>query len=257
MISLGPAGIGSKGVRLEEIHKKGLNAAEVAFTYGVRTSKEDAIEYGERAKKLGIRLSVHAPYYINLNSSDKGKKEASIKRLLQACERGNDLGADYIVFHPGYYGKDKREDTFVKIVESIERVMKVVKEEKWKVKLAPEMMGKVNVFGGVDEILGLVKDLGCDCCVDFAHIYARNNGKIDYDEVLKRVSGHIHAHFSGIEFTDKGEKKHKITDSEFITELGEGLKRNKVNDITIINESPADLEDSVKTKKIFEKLGLM
>ena len=257
MISLGPAGIGSKGIRLEEINKEGLNAAEVAYTYGVRTNKEDAIEQGKRAKKLGIRLSVHAPYYVNLNSSDKKKLEASINRILQCCDRGNDLGADYIVFHPGYYGKDKVSDAYVRIADSISKIIKVVKENNWKVKLAPEMMGKINVFGSADEVLRLSKELGCDYCVDFAHIFARNLGKIDYDEVFNKIrNNHIHAHFSGIEYTDKGEKNHNITTEKIITELGEALKRNNIKDITIINESPDDLNDSVKTKKVFEKIGL-
>src|SRR3989344_7328482 len=125
-IKLGPAGIGSVKEAesvLEEYHKKGIQAAEIPFTYAVFIKhKEDAVRIGKKAKELGIELSIHAQYWINLNSEEKEKREATKKRILDCCEIGEKLGAKVVVFHPGYYlnkGKDE---------ESKERSYQIIKE---------------------------------------------------------------------------------------------------------------------------------
>lgn len=257
-MKLGPAGIGSKGERLNDIKNSGLNAAEVEFVYGVKMDNKTAEKIGKTAKELDIKLSVHCPYYINLNSEDKQKIGASRTRILQSCERGHHLGAEYIVFHPGYYGKDSKEETYETIKEQIKKIQEAIKEKKWKVKLAPETTGKINVFGTIDEILKLVKDTKCSLCIDFAHLKARNNGKINYDELFKKLKNfdYIHSHFSGIEYGPKGEKWHIITSESVLKELGSAIKKNHIKNITIINESPDPLGDSIKTKSVFKKLGL-
>ena len=122
-VRFGPAGIG--GVKqaadnLKEYKEAGFSAAEVEFTYSVYIKKnEDAKRIGAEAKKLGIMLSVHAPYYINLLSEDKKKIEASKKRILACCERGHYLGAKYIVFHAAYYGKYDKEKAYAFVKKQI------------------------------------------------------------------------------------------------------------------------------------------
>jgi len=258
MIKFGPAGLG--GVKeaeenLKHFHQLGLTACEIAFTYGVYIkNKEDAVRIGKAAKKLGIQLSIHAPYWINLNSKEKRKIEESKKRILNCCEIGNFLGADCVVFHPGYYGKMDKEETYEIIKNNIIDIQKTIKQKKWKIKLAPETTGKLNVFGSINEILRLVKETGCIFTLDFAHIYARSNGKISYEEIYKPFShfNSLHCHFSGIVFGLKGEKHHKITPENELKKLLSALPRNK--DIVIINESPDPVGDSVKALKIWQNL---
>ena len=163
-IKFGPAGLG--GVKeaekvLEEYHKLGFRACEIAFTYSVYIkNKEDAERIGKKAKELGISLSIHASYFVNLNSAEKEKREATKKRILACCEVGEWLGAKRVVFHPGYYGKDNREKAYDVIKDGIKDIMKEVKRNKWNIKICPETMGKVNDFGSVEEISNLVRDTG-------------------------------------------------------------------------------------------------
>lgn len=252
--SAGTAGLGyEKG--LEKCSKLGLKALECEFVYGVKMSNEEAKKIGAIAKKLNISLSVHAPYFINLASLEKPKVYASKTRILQSCERAHHLNAKYIVFHAGFYGKKTKEEIYDIIKKEIIDLQKTIKEKKWKVVLAPEVTGKASQFGDVDELLMLKKETKCHLTVDFSHIKARNNGKIDYDELFKKIKniGHIHSHFSGIEWTEKGERRHLITDKDYIKEfLGYVVKYGV--DITIINESPDTFGDCVKTKNILEKL---
>lgn len=254
-IRFGPAGLGSvKDAinNLNEFHKLGLRACEIAFTYGVYIKdKNDALKIGEHAKKLGIQLSIHAPYWINLNSKEKVKIEQSKKRILKCCEVGSYLNANKIVFHPGYYLGMCEEETYENIKREILDVQKEIKKNKWKVKLCPETTGKVNVFGKEDEILRLVKETNCGFTIDFSHLWARTQGKMSYKEMYEKVKSfkELHCHFSGIEFGEKGEKKHIKTPKEQFKKLISILPKNK--DITIINESPYPVEDSVIGLKLF------
>jgi len=256
MIRLGPAGSPMKSTLdgLGYIKKIGLNAMEVEFTYGVRMQNELAKEIGKLAEKLDISLSVHAPYYINLASADKEKIESSKKRILDSCERAHYLKASHVVFHPGFYGKLKENECYEIIKKEIIEMQDIIKENKWKTELAPETTGKKSQFGSLSEILKLRDEIKCSICVDFAHLHARNSS-INYTSVFDQLSGlrHIHSHFSGIEFTEKGERRHLIMKkSDFIHLAREILKRK--TDITIICESPITWEDSLKMKEILEEL---
>lgn len=255
MIEFGPGGLG--GVKeavsnLERYHKLGLKACEIEFTYGVylKPGMPEIEKIKETSRKLGIRLSIHAPYWINLNSEDRKKIEQSKKRIIDCCEVGELLGCECVVFHPGYYGKKSRQETYEIIKKEIIEMHEVIKENKWKIKLAPETTGKVNVFGTVEEILRLVKDTKCGFTVDFSHLMARVQGKTSYKEIYEHFKSFdsLHCHFSGIEWTSKGEKNHKLTEEKEIKELLAVLPKNK--DITIINESPDPVGDSVKSKSM-------
>jgi deoxyribonuclease-4 len=255
-IKFGPAGLGSVKTAekvLEEYYSKGFRACEIAFTYGVYIKKEeDAKKIGKKAKELGISLSIHAPYYINLNSEEDSKIEASKKRILDCCRVGEILGAKRVIFHPGYYGKN-REKAYENIKKGIQDILAVIKREKWKIKLAPETMGKVNVFGSIDEISRLVKETDCSFCIDFAHILARDK-IVDYEKVKKLfLHKEWHIHFSGIIYGEKGEKKHKTTEKK----EWEGLLNNLPKDkkLIIINESPTMIDDSLEGIYLSEKFN--
>lgn len=254
MIRIGPAG--SKGLGnekgLEKVRSLGLNAMEIEFTYGVRMLAGKAKKIGRMAKDFDIELSVHCPYYINLASSDNAKVLASKKRILDSCQKAHLLGARYAVFHAGFYQDRAKKDTYSRIRKEIKDIAMSVKGKKWNVMLAPETTGKKSQFGDIDELLALRKETGCELCVDFAHLLARD-GRIDYNNIFDKLKGmdHIHAHFSGIEYTQKGERKHLLTEKKAITPLVKKILEHHI-DITIINESPDPIGDSLKTKEVFD-----
>jgi deoxyribonuclease IV len=256
-IVFGPSGLGpvaSASKILELMKKQGILACEIAFTYGVYIKKEDAIEIGKKAKELRIFLSIHAPYYINLNSDDKKKIFMSKKRILDCCEIAHYIGAKRVVFHAGFYGKIERGKAYENIKEGILELMEEVKKKKWNVELCPEVMGKINVFGSIDEISRLIKETGCGCCIDFAHILARY-GERKFEEVKKAFpQKKWHVHFSGINYGEKGEKNHIPTEKkewETLFEFLNGLDK----EIVLICEAPDPLGDVVKGKGIWNRLS--
>ena len=261
-IRLGPAGLGAKlgdaAESLERYHKMGIRACEIPFTYGIFIKedkhKKEIKEIKEAAKKFDIKLSIHTPYWLNLNSKEKIKIEASKKRILDCCKIGELLGAEIVVFHAGFYGGMDKEECYHNIKKAIIEIMDKIKKEKWKIKIAPETMGKLNVFGTPEEILRLVKETGCSFCLDFAHMHARSIGKSSYSKIYEQFKQFpkLHCHFSGINFGSKGEISHKLTPESEIKKLLEALPKGK--DITIINESPDPVGDSLKSKRILESI---
>src|SRR3989344_7035422 len=254
MIKIGPAGTSGLGYEdgLAKCKELNLEALEVEFTHGIHMNNATAKEIGELAKKSNVELSIHCPYFINLASTEKSKVNASKKRILDSCERGNYLNAKYSVFHAGFYQKFSKEGCYSLVKKEIIDMNKVIKKNKWNVVLAPETTGKRSQFGSVDELLRLRKETKCELCIDFSHIKARDN-KIDYDELFKKLKNinHLHCHFSGIEYTEKGERRHLITPENEIRELLKYIKKyNK--DVTIINESPDPFGDCAKTKKLLK-----
>lgn len=253
-ISFGPSGLGAVKTAeetLEYFHTLGIRACEIAFTYSVYIKEQDAPRIGKKAKELGIELSIHAPYFVNLNSSDKLKIEATKKRILDCCKIGELLGAKVVVFHSGYYSKDK-EESYQNIKNGVIEILKEIKDKGWKIKIAPETMGKVNVFGSLEEIRRLVDDTGCSYCIDFAHILARDKS-VDYEKVkMLFPEEEWHVHFSGIIYGDLGEKSHRKTEKKEWETLLNNLPKDKK--IRIVNESPTNVEDCVEGLEIYEKL---
>lgn len=257
-ILFGPAGSAGLGNEEGVKHAKelGLGAFEVEFTYGVRMSNAEAKRVGDIAKSLGVKLSVHGPYYINLASKENLKVAASKARILQSCERAHYLGASPVVFHSGFYQGKSEEEVYNLVKNEIIDLQKTIAQKKWNVALAPEITGKPSQFSGLDSLLKLKKETGCEICVDFAHLYARNNGKIDYDEVFGKIKNlsHIHCHFSGITFTEKGERAHIPMTKEFFMPLAKAIKKHKPKSMTIINESPYVFDDAVSMQKWLNSL---
>ncbi|MCK4670104.1 MAG: TIM barrel protein [Nanoarchaeota archaeon] len=256
-ILFGPAGNVAEGAlaSVKEVDAMNLGAMEFAFTYSVWMRNDIAKQIKKENKKLDVKLSVHAQYWINLNSSDKDKIEASKKRILKACEKAHHMGAKHVVFHPGFYVKDTPEVTYEQIKQGLIDIQLVLKEKGWDdVKLACETTGKMSQFGTVEELKRLKKEIGTEICVDFAHLYARALGKKSYDELVKQFKGEtLHAHFSGITFGKRGELKHVNMEEKDIIALLKALKKYKIS-CTIISESPITYKDSLKMKKIWEKI---
>lgn len=257
-INFGPSGLGSVKdaiKNLERYRSFGLKACEISFTYSIYIqNKKEAEQIGEAAKKLGIKLSIHAPYWINLNSEDREKIEKSKQRILKCFEVGTWLNAERVVFHAGFYGKRTKEETYENIKNEILELKKIIKEKEYTPKLAPEIMGKINVFGSIEEIAKIVEETKCEFCIDFAHILARYKD-YKFEEVFEKFKKYneLHIHFSGISYGEKGEKNHIKTQEEEFRKLISKLPKNK--EITIINESPIPIEDSIMGVRILNELS--
>lgn len=253
-VIFGPAGLGPVKTALqtlEKYHKLGFKACEIAFTYSVYIKEKETEAIKNKTEELGIELSIHAPYFVNLNSAEKEKREATKKRILDCCKIGELLGAKTVVFHPGYYGKNKGE-SYENIKKGIVEIMNEIEKNRWKIKIAAETMGKVNVFGSVEEISNLVKETGCSFCIDFAHVLARDKS-VDYEKIEHLFpQKDWHVHFSGIVYGEKGEKHHRTTERKEWEALLKNLPHDKT--IRIINESPTMVEDAVEGLKIYERL---
>lgn len=251
MIRIGPAGSGGLG-NLEGIRKvvrMKLDCMEVEFTHGVRMSLEDARQAGALAKTKGITLSVHAPYYINLASAEREKIQASRQRILDSCQKAHALGARKVVLHAGFYQRKTAGQTYALIKKAIVEIQEIISKNKWKVQLCPETTGKPSQFGSLDELLKLMRETGCGICVDFAHLYAREQGSLDYAGVLKKLPNKFHAHFSGIAYGPKGERRHLKTTKNFFEPLARELIKQNA-DVTLINESPQPFKDAAMMKRL-------
>jgi len=255
IIRIGPAGSDGLGYlkALDKAARLGLDCLEVAFTYGVRMQEKEAETVGAAALAKDILLSVHAPYYINLATTDESKLAASRARILASCRMAHAMGARNVVFHAGFYLGDSAGRTFARIARSIEKLQAVLQKNRWPLALCPETTGKLSQFGSLDECLLLASKTGCGLTVDFSHLLARAAGDLDYGEVLDRLPRHFHAHFSGIDYGPKGERRHIKTTPAFFRPLAEALVSRKL-DITLISESPRPYPDAGMMKRIIGKL---
>ncbi|MEM0063541.1 MAG: TIM barrel protein [Metallosphaera sp.] len=269
-IYLGPAGIpislrgkGSKEA-IKFISKIKLNAMEIEFVRGVKMSLKTSRELGEAAREYGVRLSVHAPYYINLCSPERDKVEASKRRIYESVERAHEMGADAIAIHAGYYGRFSEEQCYSMIKDSLIEIIDKMKENGIDgVKLGVETMAKETAFGTIDEVIRISKEVeGVIPYIDWSHTFARQGGKIDYDEILSRLEKelrltHINSHFQSLKFS-KGRfiDVHETVDKNAppFRPLAETLLKRDIS-ITLICESPKMEEDALVMKSILESLG--
>ncbi|MCX8158270.1 MAG: TIM barrel protein [Candidatus Diapherotrites archaeon] len=251
---------------IKEISKLGLDAMELEFVYGIKMSEQLAKKNKEEAVSKNISLSVHAPYYINLNAKDKRKLGLSKHNILQSCRVGHLASAKIVVFHPGFYlGEDKK-----KVYENIKSILveltDILKSEKIEIKLGLETTGKVSAFGTLEEILSLSEEVkNVFPVVDFAHLHARGNGLFktqkDVDNVLekipKRFLKDLHIHMSGINYSEKGERNHlNLQDKDNTLDFKIILRSLKSFNVsgTIISESPNLEDDALVMKRFWESL---
>lgn len=268
----GPAGIPHSTKQhdtvsgIERVAELGLDAMELEFVYGVRMKPEMAREVDETRKKKKISLSVHAPYYINLNAQEKRKLGLSKHNVLESCRIGSLAGAGIVLFHPGFYMKIEPPQVYEKIKGVLEEILDGLRKEKMDIRLGLETTGKGSAFGSLEENIQLSKELkGVYPVIDFSHIHARGNGmlkkKSDVEGVLekipKRFLENLHMHMSGINYAEKGERNHlnvedRGNDLDYKMIL-ECLHDFKVSG-TVISESPNLEEDALLMKKYYSKL---
>lgn len=214
---------------IQYLASQGLLAFEIGWVRSVRVSEKTCLQIKEAAIKAGVGLSVHAPYYINLNA-DQDEWPKSRKRLMDAAKAGFLAGATDIVFHPGSYFEQDPEQVLEVAIPRLNECSKELQSMDVEVTLRPETMGKGALLGSLDDTLIMSSEIdGVEPCLDFAHLHARaGDGSVNsYEEwsamldsyakaLGKSALDRLHCHLSGIEYSDKGEQNHlMLSDSDF------------------------------------------
>ena len=248
----------------------GLSALELAWVQSVRVSDETCAVIKKTAKEAGVALSVHAPYYINLNAQTKELLKGSLARLLAAARAGYKAGATDIIFHPGSYMKQDPDKVYPVARKRLAEVVDQLRAEKVDVTLRPETMGKGAMLGSLEETVQLARDIdGVLPCIDFAHLHARPgdgsfNSYEEFSASLKIVAAglgqrglqSLHIHLSGIDYGPGGEKKHlplKEADLKYkdlfkaLIDIGASGR--------ILCESPVMEEDALLMKRSYQRLA--
>ena len=250
---------------IRRIAELGLGCMEIEFVQGVRMGEAGARLVAETAAREGVKLSAHAPYFINLNAHNAHEPEkirASQDRLLQTARIGSICGAESIVFHPAFYLGDSPEEAYTTVKKYLEEVIHQLKRENNRVWVRPEIMGKGSQFGTIDEVLNLSTELeGVAPCIDFAHWHARTgefNSYPEFASILEQVKerlgkaalDNMHIHVAGINYGKKGEIRHlNLKESDFqYVELLKALKDYDVKGL-VICESPNLEEDALLLQK--------
>ena len=279
MIKFGPAGnpdnFYASGYKASTdmpkwLKETGLNAYEYQCSKGVKITEKTARELGKNAVQNGIALSVHSPYFISLSSVEKEKRDNSINYILSTLRAADYMGATRIVVHSGSCAKISRNDAMELAKDTIKRAVDAAKAEKLDhIRICPETMGKINQLGTVDEVIELCKiDEILMPCIDFGHVNAREIGSLnvieDFESICNKIQNELgeergknfHVHFTRIEFSAGGEKKHIVYDDDSFgpafDPFAEVIAKKNLTPV-IICESPGTQDiDSLTYKRILE-----
>lgn len=250
--------------------RMGLNAFEYQCGRGVRLGLDKAAKMAALAAERDILFSVHAPYYISMSSLEEDKRLNSIDYILQSCALVKALGGKRVIFHSGSCGKQSREAALEKALDTMRRVVDACDEAGFgDLTLCPETMGKIGQLGTLDEVLALCSvDPRITPCIDFGHLNARTLGGIqtkqDYADILDRMgevlgdarAEQFHVHFSRIEFTSGGEKRHwTFADTQFGPEplpLMELFAERGLRPVVICESAGTQAEDAQYLRRAYE-----
>jgi len=247
----------------------GLLTLELGWVQSVRVTEATCALIKAKSAEQGVTLSVHAPYFINLNA-DEEEWPKSRKRLMDAAHYGNLAGATDIIFHPGSYFERPPKDVLKVAIPRLKGCLAELRKAKNPVTIRPETMGKSAMLGSFEDTLEMSKAIkGVLPCLDFAHLHARPgdgtmNTVKEWTKLLeayqaslgKEALKHLHIHLSGIEYGPKGEKNHLA--------LGESdLKLNFLFQVLhdfdcggrILCESPIMEADAENMKKAWKKIS--
>jgi deoxyribonuclease-4 len=239
-----------------------LDAFELGWVRSVRVSEKTCATIKGTAEENDIALSVHAPYYINLNA-DEEEWPKSRKRLMDAAYYGNLAGATDIVFHPGSYFGNPPEDVLPIAIERLQGCIEELRDAQNPIRLRPETMGKAAMLGSLEDTLEMSEIIdGVEPCLDFPHLHARTGDSQmntypefvqtleTYGEVLgDSAMNRLHIHLSGIEYGPKGEREHlPIQESDLnLDAILQALKDLGCSG-RILCESPILEEDAILIK---------
>lgn len=206
----------------EYIVEMGLDCYEYQCGRGVNIGEDKARQLGEKAKAAGVSLSLHAPYYISMSSVEEEKRLNSINYILASAKAVNAMGGDRIVVHTGSCGKISREQALTFALDTMKKALYALdREGLGHIHICPETMGKVNQLGTLNEVLELCRlDERLIPCIDFGHLNARDLGILkttaEFENIFTSIKNALgtdrlkcfHSHFSKIEYTTGGEKRH-------------------------------------------------
>jgi deoxyribonuclease IV len=260
-----PGGSVGGVLRIAEL---GLNGLELGWVRSVRVSEETCKAIKETADENDVAISVHAPYYINLNADDD-EWPKSRKRLMDSAHFGNLAGATDIVFHPGSYFDHRPEEVLSKAIRRLQKCIDELRAYNNQVVLRPETMGKSAMIGSIEDTLEMSVEIpGVEPCLDFAHLHARaGDGSMNtYDEWSKALElyakklgeeslSNLHIHLSGIEYGEKGEKEHlPINEADLDLEAILNALKSFNCAGRILCESPVLEDDALVIKQMWEEL---
>ncbi len=259
-------GKGSYPQAFDVLKEMNLDGMELEFVHGVRMSDDNRIFVKEMAKNFVI--TAHGPFYINLNSKEEEKIEASVQRIIDTAAVAAQAGAFSITYHAAFYMGGDKETVFEQVKTQTKRIIDILENEKIKVWVRPETTGKATQWGDIDEIINLSKEFEQVLpCVDFSHLHARSAGEYNtYDEfskVLEKIGNNIgqyalenfHGHLAGIEYTAKGEKQHLNLENSDMNykDLIKVMKEFGVKG-ALVCESPNIEDDCKLLKNYYESL---
>lgn len=253
-------GKGSYTKAFEVLKEMNLDGMELEFVHGVRMSDSNRDFVKNMSKDFVI--TAHGPFYINLNSQEEEKIDASLQRIIDTAAVASEAGAFSITYHAAFYmGKDK-ETVYNQVKTQTKRIIEILENENINVWIRPETTGKATQWGDIDEIIKLSKEFEQVLpCVDFSHLHARSAGEYNtYDEfskILEKMGTEIgqyalenfHGHLAGIEYTAKGEKQHLNLENSDMNykDLLKAMKEFGVKG-ALVCESP-NIEDDCKLIK--------
>lgn len=253
---------------LKDLKSLNLECLEVEFVRGVNMNPNTAKIVNKMAADLDIALTAHGPYYINLNSEEPDKIEASIKRILDTARTAYSFGGYSITFHAAFYMKKDKEIVYQQVKKCMTEITETLKAEGVNIWVRPELTGKSTQWGDLDELIRLSNDVEMVLpCIDFSHLHARTVGEYNtYDEfceILEKIGNGIgkhslenfHAHIAGINYGPKGEKNHLLFEESDMNykDLVRALKDFEVKG-TIICESPIMEKDALLLKEVYMSL---
>lgn len=251
------------------VRSLGLGAYEFEAGNGITAGETTLQKIGEAARAAGVELSLHAPYYISLSGTDPEKRLKSVDYIQKSLAAAELLGADLIVIHCGSAGKISREEAMRLSADTLQKTLEAVGDTK--IKLGIETMGKRNQLGTLDEVLTLCRmDSRFAPVVDFGHLNARECGGLFPDaDAYRRVfdavaaalgddaAKYLHCHFSKIEFTDAGEKRHlTFADTVYGPEfepLAEALAKDGLCPRIISESAGTQSEDALAMQAAYRK----
>lgn len=253
--------------------KFGLDHFEYQCGQGVRVSEESAREIGTALHNAGISVSVHAPYFISLSSTEEEKRLNSLGYITASAKVVNAMGGDRIVIHSGSCSKMSREEALELAKDTMKRARaELVAQGLENVRCCPETMGKINQLGDLHEVMELCKlDESFIPCIDFGHLNARTLGSIkdksDYEKILDTIENELgsdrlkvfHSHFSKIEYTEKGGEKKHLTFADTIygpqfEPLMELIAKKNLTPTFVCESDGTQTEDAKTMKDYYESI---
>ena len=254
----------------EYLEKMGLNAFEYQCGRGVRVNPATAASLKRDFAEKNLRMSLHAPYYISLSSTEEEKRQGSIRYILESAAAARLLGADRVVVHTGSCAKLSRAEALELAKGTLKAALAALEEAGLSdITLCPETMGKLNQLGTLEEVLELcAMDERLLPCIDWGHLNARTLGGMSRPEdfagafrLMDQKLGRerlraFHAHFSRIQYTEKGgEKKHlTFADQQYgpwFEPLAEEILRYGCTPVIICESAGTQSEDAAAMQDIY------